>query len=157
MPLPVGGSNLVADQLIDGLGIGDAQQRLGETHQSHALLRGQDVFVQKGVEPAAADPLPAHGGYEPARGYAYPVARLGRQFGGDGDAHTARRADPGKLPARAQRDITLRTEIRRVYEENSRVYGLRKVWRQLLREGTAVARSSATRSGCIFASRSACA
>src|SRR4051794_31122187 len=55
-------------------------------------------------------------------------------------AHAARRADPGKLPARARRDITLRSEIRRVYEENFRVYGVRKVWRQLLREGIALAR-----------------
>ena len=85
MPLPIGGGNLVADQLVDGLGIGDAQQRLGETHQRHALLRGQGVFVQKGVEPAAG-PLPAHCGHEPARGHAYPVARLGRQFGGGSDA-----------------------------------------------------------------------
>jgi transposase InsO family protein len=60
-------------------------------------------------------------------------------------AYAARRADPGKLPARAQRDITLRTEIRRVYEENFRVYGVRKVWRQLLREGTAVARCTVAR------------
>jgi putative transposase len=60
-------------------------------------------------------------------------------------AHAARRADPGKLPARAQRDIILRTEIRRVYEENLRVYGVRKVWRQLLREGTAVARCTVAR------------
>jgi putative transposase len=60
-------------------------------------------------------------------------------------AHAARCADPGKLPARAQRDITLRTEIRRVYEENFRVYGVRKVWRQLLREGTAVARCTVAR------------
>jgi putative transposase len=60
-------------------------------------------------------------------------------------AHVARRADPGKLPARAQRDITLRTEIRRVYEENFRVYGVRKVWRQLLREGIAVARCTVAR------------
>jgi putative transposase len=60
-------------------------------------------------------------------------------------AHAARRADPGKLPARAQRDITLRTEIRRVYEENFRVYGVRKVWRQLLREGTALARCTVAR------------
>jgi putative transposase len=60
-------------------------------------------------------------------------------------AHAARRVDPGKLPARAQRDITLRTEIRRVYEENFRVYGVRKVWRQLLREGTAVARCTVAR------------
>src|SRR4051794_13294233 len=85
MSLPVGGGNLVADQLVDGLGIGDAQQRLGETHQSHALLRGQGVFVQKGVEPAA-DPLVAYCSREPARGYAYAVARLGRQFGSSGDA-----------------------------------------------------------------------
>jgi putative transposase len=60
-------------------------------------------------------------------------------------AHAARRADPGKLPARAQRDITLTAEIRRVYEENFRVAGLRTVWRQLLREGTAVARCTGAR------------
>jgi putative transposase len=59
--------------------------------------------------------------------------------------HAARRVDPGKLPARVQRDITLRSEIRRVYEENFRVYGVRKVWRQLLREGTAVARCTVAR------------
>jgi len=60
-------------------------------------------------------------------------------------AHAARRADPGKLAARARRDTTLRTEIRRVYEENFQVYGVRKVWRQLLREGTAVARCTVAR------------
>ena len=60
-------------------------------------------------------------------------------------AHAARRVDPGKLPARARRDITLKTEIRRVYEENFRVYGVRKVWRQLLREGVAVARCTVAR------------
>jgi putative transposase len=60
-------------------------------------------------------------------------------------AHAARRADPGKLPARAQRDMTLRTEIRRVYEENFQVYGIRKVWRQLLREGISVARCTVAR------------
>jgi transposase InsO family protein len=60
-------------------------------------------------------------------------------------AHAARRANPAKLPARARRDITLRTEIRRVYEENFGVYGVRKVWRQLLREGIAVARCTVAR------------
>jgi putative transposase len=60
-------------------------------------------------------------------------------------AHAARCADPGKLSARAQRDATLRIEIRRVYEENFRVYGVRKVWRQLLREGIAVARCTVAR------------
>ena len=60
-------------------------------------------------------------------------------------AHAARRADPSKLPARARRDVTLEIEIRRVYEENFRVYGVRKVWRQLLREGIAVARCTVAR------------
>jgi putative transposase len=60
-------------------------------------------------------------------------------------AHAIRRADPGKLPARVWRDVTLKTEIRRVYEENFRVYGVRKVWRQLLREGIAVARCTVAR------------
>jgi len=60
-------------------------------------------------------------------------------------AHAARRADPGKSSTRTQRDVTLRTEIRRVYEENFRVYGVRKVWRQLLREGIAVARCTVAR------------
>ena len=60
-------------------------------------------------------------------------------------AHTARRTDPGKLPARAWHDMTLRTKIRRVYEENFQVYGVRKVWRQLLWEGIAVARCTVAR------------
>ena len=39
----------------------------------------------------------------------------------------------------------LTSEIRRVWEENFRVYGVRKVWRQLLREGIAVARCTVAR------------
>ncbi len=35
--LPVGAGDLVADQPVDGLGIGDAQQCLGEAHQRDAL------------------------------------------------------------------------------------------------------------------------
>ena len=60
-------------------------------------------------------------------------------------AHAARRADPGKLPARAQRDAALKVEIGRVYAENFRVYGVRKVWRQLRREGFDIARCTVAR------------
>jgi putative transposase len=60
-------------------------------------------------------------------------------------AHTARRADPGKLPARLKRDAALKVEIRRVYEENFQVYGARKIWRQLGREGNVVARCTVAR------------
>ena len=59
--------------------------------------------------------------------------------------HAARRADPSKASARAQRDARLRAEIRRVWEENFRVYGVRKVWRQLRREGIAIARCTTAR------------
>ena len=59
--------------------------------------------------------------------------------------HAARRADPGKLPARARRDMTLKPEVRRVFEENFHVYGVRKVWRQLQREGQNVARCTVAR------------
>ncbi len=51
--------------------------------------------------------------------------------------------DPGKTSARARRDAALRAQIRQVFEANFAVYGVRKVWRQLSREGTSVARVSA--------------
>jgi len=60
-------------------------------------------------------------------------------------AHRARRDDPSRLPARAKRDAELRTEIARVHAENFGVYGVRKVWRQLKREGFAVARRTVER------------
>jgi transposase InsO family protein len=60
-------------------------------------------------------------------------------------AHAACLADPSRASARAKRDAVLRLEIRRVWEANFRVYGARKVWRQLLREGIDVARCSVER------------
>lgn len=60
-------------------------------------------------------------------------------------AHAARRADPGKLPARARSDVALMAAIRRVHEANFHVYGVRKVWRQLGREGLVVARCRVAR------------
>jgi transposase InsO family protein len=59
--------------------------------------------------------------------------------------HVAKRHDPSKLSARAKRDAVLKVEVRRVFEKNFRVYGVRKVWRQVRREGTGVARCTVTR------------
>jgi transposase InsO family protein len=59
--------------------------------------------------------------------------------------HKAREADPGLLPARARRDEIMRGHIRRVWHENFEVYGVRKVWRQLNREGISVARCTVRR------------
>ena len=54
--------------------------------------------------------------------------------------HKAREADRSRSPARARRDGQLGEEIRRVWEENFRVYGARKVWHQLHGEGIVLAR-----------------
>ena len=60
-------------------------------------------------------------------------------------AHVARRADPTTAPPRVRRDAELRQQIRRLWDENFQVYGVRKVWRQLGREGIAVARCTVAR------------
>jgi putative transposase len=57
----------------------------------------------------------------------------------------ARAADPTRLPARAQRDARLRPDITRVWHANRRVYGARKVWKQLQREAIPVARCTVER------------
>ena len=60
-------------------------------------------------------------------------------------AHAAKRADPASLSGRAKRDAALKPEIARVFAENFAVYGARKVWRQLQREGEQVARCTVER------------
>jgi putative transposase len=59
--------------------------------------------------------------------------------------HHARQLDPTLRPARALRDDVLRPEIQRVYDEHHQVYGPRKVWKQLRREGVRVARCTVGR------------
>ena len=57
----------------------------------------------------------------------------------------ARRRDPPRLPARAQRDAQLRPEIQRIWEANLQVYGAKKVWKQPNREAIPVARCTVGR------------
>jgi transposase InsO family protein len=58
---------------------------------------------------------------------------------------TAKRANPERLSVRAKRDTALKLEVARVFAENFGVYGVRKVWRQLRREGFTVARCTVER------------
>jgi transposase InsO family protein len=60
-------------------------------------------------------------------------------------AHAAQRRDATRMSMRARRDRALAEEIRRVFVENFSVYGARKVWRQLRREGEDVARCTVER------------
>jgi putative transposase len=60
-------------------------------------------------------------------------------------AHKARTRKPELRSARAKRDEELRVKIKRVHDDNFGVYGAEKVWRQLKREGVAVARCTVER------------
>ena len=60
-------------------------------------------------------------------------------------ANKAQHRDPDRRSARAIRDDELKLEIQRVWDDNFRVYGVRKVWRQLKREGFEVARCTVAR------------
>ena len=59
--------------------------------------------------------------------------------------HRRRVADASQRSARAQRDEDVLEAIQRVYRANHEVYGPRKVWRQLVREGMRVARCTVER------------
>ncbi|XWN34452.1 MAG: IS3 family transposase [Devosia sp.] len=59
--------------------------------------------------------------------------------------HVMKRADPTRRSPRARRDAELRPKIRRVFDANFQVYGVRKVWRQMRREGFQVARCTVAR------------
>ena len=64
-------------------------------------------------------------------------------------AQAVLRRAPERASPRARRDALLRAAIRRVHAENFGVYGVRKVWHQLRREGTEVARCTVARLLCI--------
>ena len=59
--------------------------------------------------------------------------------------HAARVADPERRSARAKRDEALCGQIRRVWDDNFQVYGVRKVWRALHRDGEQAARCTVER------------
>ena len=59
--------------------------------------------------------------------------------------HAVKQRDPSRLPPRAQRDLALTPAILRVHAENFGVYGVRKVWRQMRREGFEIARCTVER------------
>ena len=51
MAFPPLAADLVGDELVLGLAVGDAQQRLGEAHEHHALFRGERILLHEGIDP----------------------------------------------------------------------------------------------------------
>ena len=60
-------------------------------------------------------------------------------------AHASRRSDPATLSIRARCASAFLPEIQRVFDENFQIYGVRKVWRQMQREGHQLARCTVAR------------
>ena len=61
MPLPPSLADLLGDQGIGRVLVGDAQQGLGEAHQDDALLGGEAVFVHEGIDAAVLVAIGARG------------------------------------------------------------------------------------------------
>ncbi|XJB92203.1 IS3 family transposase [Escherichia coli] len=128
------------------------RQRLKELErENRELRRSNDILRQ-------ASAYFGEGGVRPPLEKVMPLLDKLRKLYGAGpvcsELHIApstyyhcqqQRHHPDKRSARAQRDDWLKKEIQRVYDENHKVYGVRKVWRQLLREGIRVARCTVAR------------
>jgi len=74
-----------------------------------------------------------------------PICRELRVAPSSWHEHAARLADPGKRSARARRDDVIRDDIRRVHGASFGLYGTRKVWHQLRREGIKAAKCTVER------------
>lgn len=59
--------------------------------------------------------------------------------------HAARQRNPALRSNRAKRDTALMPQIQRVFDENWQVYGARKIWLELQRQGIRVARCTVAR------------
>ncbi|WP_437124836.1 IS3 family transposase [Escherichia coli] len=128
------------------------RQRLKELERENRELRRSNDILRLGFR------LFCEGGVRPPLEKMMPLLdKLREQYGVGplcSELHIApstyyhcqqQRHHPDKRSARAQRDDWLKKEIQRVYDENHKVYGVRKVWRQLLREGIRVARCTVAR------------
>ncbi|WP_407531055.1 IS3 family transposase [Methylobacterium oryzisoli] len=116
-----------------------------ELRQANEILRKASAYFCPG---GARPPVPVMIAFIDDHRALYgvePICRLLPIAPSTYHAHVARRADPARLPARARRDAALVAEIRRVHAANFGVYGVRKVWRQLAREGITVARCTVAR------------
>src|SRR3984957_8471334 len=106
--------------------------------------QGQRLFCPGGARPPMEAMISFVDAYRDDHGVE-PICRVLAIAPSTYHAHVARRAVPEMAPARVRRDAELCVVIRRVFDENFRVYGVRKVWRQMLREGHGVARCTVAR------------
>ncbi|WP_338628953.1 IS3 family transposase [Enterobacter sp. JJBC] len=125
------------------------RQRLKELErENRELRRGNDIlrqasayFGEGGVRPPLEKIVPLVDSLRDEHG----VGPVCHELDIAPSTYYRHQQHPDRRSQRAQRDDFLKTEIQRVYDENHSVYGIRKVWRQLLRENISVARCTVSR------------
>ena len=87
MAMPVGLGDLVADQAVGGVGVGNPQQGLGQAHEDDTLLVGKPVLVEEGFDAALAAPHRPHPAHQRGGALLHAPVRAGpaTQLGQKGD------------------------------------------------------------------------
>ncbi|WP_449229764.1 IS3 family transposase [Azospirillum argentinense] len=121
------------------------EREVRELRQANEILRKASAyFAPGGARPPVPEMIAFIDAHRAVHGVE-PICRVLPIAPSTYHAHAARQADPSKAPARSRSDAELSGAIRRVWDANFQVYGVRKVWRQLRREGIDVARCTVAR------------
>ncbi|WP_119081680.1 IS3 family transposase [Altererythrobacter sp. B11] len=121
------------------------EREVRELRQANEILRKASAyFCPGGARPPVQAMIAFIDDYRDAYGVE-PICRVLPIAPSTYHERIAQRQDPTRLSARAQRDVALKPEVARVFAENFAVYGVRKVWRQMMREGFPVARCTVAR------------
>ncbi|WP_086008380.1 IS3 family transposase [Nitrobacter hamburgensis] len=116
-----------------------------ELRQANEILRKASAyFCDGGARPPVQAMIAFISGHREAHGVE-PICKVLPIAPSTYYADVARRRDPARLSARARQDAAMKIEVRRVFDENFRMYGVRKVWRQLKRDGFDIARCAVSR------------
>nr|WP_107045230.1 IS3 family transposase [Sphingomonas sp. STIS6.2] len=121
------------------------EREVRELRQANEILRKASAYFGAG---GARPPVPEMIAFIDDHRDAYgvePICRVLPIAPSTYYEHVAQRQDPSRMSARAREDLILKPEVARVFAENFAVYGVRKVWRQMMREGFVIARCTVER------------
>ncbi|MFE9934472.1 IS3 family transposase [Streptomyces sp. NPDC005533] len=125
----------------DAARIAELERKVKELERSNAILRAASGFLRAGARPETAQ----MSAFIDAHRETYGVELICKELAIAPSTYYAAAARKDRPAARDRRDEKLKKEIIRVYEDNFRVYGARKITGQLRREGIRVARCTVER------------
>ncbi|MFF0018936.1 IS3 family transposase [Streptomyces sp. NPDC005374] len=123
------------------------KKEIAELKRANEILKAAAKFLRGRARPATHTLVAFIDEHRDRFGGVEPICRTLTEHGCQIAPSTYYAAKKRQLApsARSVRDTELKEEIKEVYETNYRVYGARKVWRQLNRQGHSVARCTVER------------